>query len=123
VRLRPPKARETLSPVCVERVAEFVEARLDSPIRLSDLAGVSGASAFHFCRAFRNSTGESPYRFVVRRRIERARHLLSSTDSLEEAIARSCGFNSRASFCKAFTRVVGETPKRFRDRLRAGSKS
>jgi AraC family transcriptional regulator len=123
LRLRPPRSRETLSPMGVKRVAEFVESHLGAPIRLSDLARVSGASAFHFCRAFRNSTGESPYRFVVRRRIERARHMLSSTDSTLEAIARACGFKTVASFCKTFARVSGETPKRCRDRLAAGPKS
>lgn len=123
VRLRPPRSRETLSPICVRRVAEFVESNLAAPIRLSDLARVSGASAFHFCRAFRNSTGESPYRYLVRRRIERARHMLINTDSTQEAVAQACGFKTVASFCKTFTRESGETPKRCRDRLAASSKS
>jgi AraC family transcriptional regulator len=120
LRLRPSKARETLSPIRVKRVTEFVEAHLHAPLRIGDLARVCGASDFHFCRAFRNSIGESPYQYVVRRRIERARHMLIQTDSPLEAVARACGFKNVASFSKSFTRVLGTTPHRIRDRMHRG---
>jgi AraC family transcriptional regulator len=112
--LKPP--REVLAAYQLKRVMEFVESRLGSNIALADLADVAGGSVFHFSRAFRNTAGDTPYRFVLRRRIERAKRLLTATDSSIADVARACGFSSPANFAKTFARFVGMTPKSFRQR-------
>jgi AraC family transcriptional regulator len=114
--LRSSKPREMLAAYQLKRVMEFVEARLGSNVALSDLANVAGGSVFHFSRAFRNTAGDTPYRYVLRRRIERAKHLLVSSDTPIAEVARTCGFSSHANFAKTFSRFVGTTPKRFRQR-------
>jgi AraC family transcriptional regulator len=96
------------------RVAEFVDARLATSISLADLAGVVGGSLFHFARAFKNSVGVTPYQFVIRRRIERARTLLAGTDLRIDEVAARCGFNDAMHLSKTFVRLVGRTPSRYR---------
>lgn len=114
--LRSSKPREMLAAYQLKRVMEFVETRLGSNVALADLAGVAGGSVFHFSRAFRNTAGDTPYRYVLRRRIERAKHLLVTSDTPIADVARACGFSSHANFAKTFSRFVGTTPKRFRQR-------
>ncbi|HEY0525771.1 MAG TPA: AraC family transcriptional regulator, partial [Stellaceae bacterium] len=69
-------ARGGIAPAALRRVAEFVEANIDRPLAVGDLAMVAGLSTFHFARGFKRSTGESPHGFVLRRRIELAKALL-----------------------------------------------
>lgn len=114
--LRTSKPREMLAAYQLKRVMEFVEARLGGNVALADLANVAGGSVFHFSRAFRNTAGDTPYRYVLRRRIERAKHLLVSSATPIAEVARNCGFSSHANFAKTFSRFVGTTPKRFRQR-------
>jgi AraC family transcriptional regulator len=103
-----------LSPYRLRRVLEFVETSLGEDLALSDLAQVAGASQSHFSRAFRLATGCSPYRYVIRRRIEVAKvHLLTGTDSLD-AISATCGFRERHQFNVMFKRIVGVGPHSFR---------
>jgi AraC family transcriptional regulator len=110
------KPREMLAAYQLKRVMEFVETRLGTNVALADLADVAGGSVFHFSRAFRNTAGDTPYRYVLRRRIERAKHLLVSSDTPIAEVARTCGFSSHANFAKTFSRFVGTTPKRYRQR-------
>jgi AraC family transcriptional regulator len=110
------KPREVLAAYQLKRVMEFVESRLGTRIALADLATVAGGSVFHFSRAFRNTAGDTPYRYVLRRRIERAKQMLATTDMPVARVAGACGFSSPANFAKTFARFVGSTPKRFRQR-------
>lgn len=111
---RSAKRREMLAAYQLKRVVEFIESRLGTAVALADLAEVSGGSVFHFSRAFRNTAGDSPYRYVLRRRIERAKQMLGATDLPVAEVARACGFGSQANFAKTFARCVGTTPRRFR---------
>jgi AraC family transcriptional regulator len=113
---RATKPREVLAAYQLKRVMEFVETRLGTPIALADLANVAGGSVFHFSRAFRNTAGDTPYRYVLRRRIEHAKRMLGASDMPIAEVARACGFSSPANFAKTFSRFVGSTPKRFRQR-------
>ena len=110
------KPREVLAAYQLKRVTEFVESRLSGDIALADMAEVAGGSVFHFSRAFRNTAGDTPYRYVLRRRIERAKSMLKTTDLSVSEVARDCGFTSTAHFAKTFVRFVGTLPKSFRQR-------
>ena len=103
-----------LAPHRLRRVIEFVDAHLGDDIGLADLVAAATTSQFHFSRAFRLALGCSPYRYLLRRRIDRACVLLLTSDESLESISRRCGFNSRHQFSLMFKRVVGTGPKRFR---------
>lgn len=112
--LRGPRSRETLQAFRLKRVTEFVETHMGDRLTLNDLAQVAGGSVFHFSRAFKNALGDAPYRYVLRRRVERAKLLLSDGDLPLTEIAVACGFHDAAHFSKVFARLAGTTPARFR---------
>jgi AraC family transcriptional regulator len=104
----------------VRRVREHIEANLAAALRNRDLATVVNLSEFHFNVAFRNTLGESPHRFVIRRRIERAQELMLSTAMPLCDIAGECGLSDQAHLSRLFRQVVGETPASWRrERQRA----
>ena len=105
-----------LAPYKVRRVLDFMEANLDRDIGLSDLAAAAGVSPFHFTRGFHRATGQAPYAFLVHRRLERAKTLLTSTDAPLAEVARACGFNSHDHFSSMFKRSAGLSPSRYRNR-------
>lgn len=96
-----------------KRVIEYVEAHLERPITLAELADVAGVGLRHLNRLFRASTGESPHSYILRRRIERAKTLIGLGVPLAEA-ALQCGFAGQSQFTRTFLRVAGVTPGRFR---------
>jgi transcriptional regulator GlxA family with amidase domain len=110
----PPAARQGLAPWQLRRVLAYVEANLDKTVRNKDLAAVARLSAFHFNVAFRNSVGDSPHEYIIRRRIERAQGLMLSTDAPLSEIALECGLSDQAHFTRLFRRMVGESPAAWR---------
>lgn len=96
------------------RVLQHIEANLAEPLRNRGLASLVDYSEFHFNVAFRNSVGASPHEFIIRRRIERARQLMLSTDLPLCGIASECGLADQAHLSRLFRRVVGETPAAWR---------
>ena len=98
----------------LQRVSEYVEANLGMELSLSDLAKVSNLSPSHFAKLFKKSTGCSPYQFLMRRRIERARHLLTSTNATIGQIAIDCGFGDQMHLTLTFKKMTGATPATFR---------
>jgi AraC family transcriptional regulator len=96
------------------RIREFVDANIDSDIRLDHLAELCGRSTEYFVRLFKATSGVSPYQYVLNLRIERARALLADeTLSLAE-IALACGFSHQEHFTRMFRRFTGITPGRYR---------
>lgn len=112
--------RGGLSPWQIRKVTSHVEANLDQPIRNEDLAMIVRLNPSHFGRAFRNSFGEPPHEYVIRRRVERAQGLMLSTDAPLSEIALDCGMADQAHLSRLFRRVVGETPRAWR-RARVGA--
>ena len=113
-RIRPDRPRETLTAFRVARVVEYIDAHLEHDITLADLVSVAGGSVYHFCRAFKNATGETPHQFAIRRRLERARFLLQTTELPVAEVASACGFRNAVHFARAFNRQWSDTPVRFR---------
>jgi len=108
-----------ITPSAFRRVREFVEASLrdaqaTSPT-LATLADAAGISIHHFIKAFRTTTGETPYAWVLRRRTERARDMLFQTDQSVADIAFTYGFASPAHFVATFKQHMGITPGAFRN--------
>ena len=83
-------------------------------MRNEELAAVARLSTSHFNVAFRNSVGESPHEYVVRRRVERAQGLMLSTDKSLSDIAAECGLADQPHLTRLFRRIVGESPAAWR---------
>ncbi len=113
-------ARGGLAPWQVRKVANYVDAHLDQSIRNENLALIARLTPSHFGRAFRNSFGEPPHEYVMRRRVERAQGLMLSTDASLSAIALDCGLADQAHLSRLFRRVVGAPPATWR-RARVGA--
>jgi AraC family transcriptional regulator len=92
----------------------YIEAHLASTIRIQDLAGVANLSKSHFCRAFRCSVGLPPMGFVLMRRLERAKAIISETREPLAAVALLCGFSDQSHLNRRFREIVGITPARWR---------
>ena len=86
------------------------------PLDLAQLAAVACASEAHFIRTFKVTFGETPHRYLQRRRVERAMFLLRTTDRSVTDICMEVGFSSLGTFSRTFRDIVGETPSQFRDR-------
>lgn len=106
-----------LSPAQIHLIDDYINVHLDQKLTLTVLAGLIGFSIPHFERTFRASFGRSPYQYVIERRVERARSLLSSRltgDCLTlHDVARMCGFANQSHMTRHFSRIVGTTPSRF----------
>ena len=100
----------------LDRALDFIESNLSRDISLEDLAAVVGLSRFHFLKAFKGSIGETPYKFVVRRRLALARRLLTESEMPIHAIAIAAGFSSAEHFSRTFHACIGTSAREFRKR-------
>ena len=87
------------------------------PLDVPALARVAHVSSAHFSRQFRATFGESPHRYLQRRRVERAMELLRETDRPVTEICLDVGFNSLGTFSRTFREIVGESPSAYRERF------
>ena len=110
---RPLSVKGGLAPHLCRRVTEHIEAGLDRPLRLQELAALAGMSAFHFQRVFHTSHGVSPQGWILRRRIDRARAQLRGTAPIAQ-VAVACGFSSQSHLTRAFHSATGTTPAAYR---------
>src|SRR5436190_18347884 len=96
------------------RVQSYIDSNLHRTIHIRDLSAVARRSPAHFSRKFKLAVGESPHAYVVRRRLERAGHLMmTSTEPLSE-IALSVGFSDQAHLCRLFRQAFGQSPANWR---------
>ena len=86
------------------------------PLDVPALARTALMSSAHFSRRFREAYGETPYSYLMTRRIERAKALLRRGDLSVTDVCLAVGWTSLGSFCARFTEVVGETPSTYRSR-------
>ena len=107
-------ARPGLAPWQIRRVLTYIDANLDTSIMNRDLAAIAGLSVFHFNVTFRNSVGDSPHEYLIRRRVERAQGLMLSTEKPLSEIAAECGLADQAHLTRLFRRIAGESPAAWR---------
>jgi AraC-like DNA-binding protein len=86
------------------------------PLDVPALARIAHVSEAHFIRTFRATFGETPHRYLQRRRVERAMFLLTQTDSSVTEICFDVGFASLGTFSRTFRTIVGQTPSAYRAR-------
>ena len=87
------------------------------PLDVPALAAVAHVSPSHFARQFRATFGETPHRYLQRRRVERAMELLRETDRPVTEVCLDVGFHSLGTFSRTFRAVVGESPSAYRARF------
>jgi AraC family transcriptional regulator len=113
-----PGARGGLPGSSLRRLEDFVRANLSKSICLEKLSDIAGLSKRHFLRAFQESVGASPYKYVLALRIEEAKQRLSRSANSITEIALATGFGHAQHFSTSFRKATGETPSSFRQRAR-----
>jgi AraC family transcriptional regulator len=93
---------------------EYIHTNLAENVRLESIASELNLSASHFAHEFRNSTGQTPYQYLLDQRITKAKDLLRTTKFPVQFISASTGFSSPANFVRAFRQRVGVTPEAWR---------
>lgn len=116
---RLPAARGSLDQGRLQRVLDMIGTSLDKDLTLDNLAKQASLSPFHFARSFKAATGTSPHRYVLERRIERARKLLEIGSLSLAEVAAACGFSSQAHFSTVFRQSAGMSPGAFRTMRRS----
>jgi AraC family transcriptional regulator len=98
----------------IARVRAFIDRNLHRTIYNSDLSAVARRSPAHFSRSFKQAFGEPPHAYVVRRRLERACHLMITSSASLSEIALSVCFSDQAHLCRLFRQVFGQSPASWR---------
>ena len=98
----------------IVRVRAYIDNNLHRTIHIRDLSAVARRSPAHFSRKFKQAVGESPHAYVVRRRLERACHLMMTSAEPLSEIALSVGFSDQAHLCRLFRQAFGQSPAHWR---------
>jgi AraC family transcriptional regulator len=107
-----------LAPKVLMRAIDRLRSDSDADVSLAALAAEAGLSRFHFCRAFKESTGLSPHAWLRQLRLEQAMQMLRETDASVVTVAAALGYASQTAFAAAFKRLTGDTPTDWRRRAR-----
>jgi AraC family transcriptional regulator len=118
-RIKPARSRGGLAPAAFRRVEARMQASLDQAgaPTLAELAAAAGLGVTHFVRAFRQHTGVTPHKFLIRRRLDRALSLLRTAKTPIGDVADLAGFSAPAHFVATFRATMGVTPGVVRDAL------
>ena len=100
----------------LRRARDLIDREYSRPLEVSALARAALMSTAHFSRQFRGAYGETPYAYLMTRRIERAQALLRRGDLSVTEVCMAVGCSSLGSFSSRFTQLVGETPTAYRAR-------
>lgn len=101
----------------------FIHEHLEQNINLELLSGAIGMNPSYFCRLFQQEIGYSPYQYIIRQRVQKAKALLKNQDLSISDIALQCGFANHSHLDRHFLKLVGIAPKAYRHTLRPNSSS
>ncbi|MBR0688631.1 helix-turn-helix transcriptional regulator [Bradyrhizobium manausense] len=107
--------RGELPPAIRKRIVDYIEARIDQPLSLEELAEVASMGVWTFGKRFRASFQTSPHQYVVDRRLEKAQQMLALGRLPVKAIASECGFADQAHLTRVMRARLGRTPAALRD--------
>ncbi len=96
------------------RATDYVNDNLSRKLTLAEMAGAARMSPYHFARSFKAATGLSPHRYVIQRRVERAKALLADTDLTIAEVAGAVGFANQSHLAFHVGRLLGASPKALR---------
>ena len=106
-----------LPPYKLKQAIEYINDNLDRPIKITDIAKLVDISSYYFCRLFNQSTGVSPYQYVIQQRVAKAKNLIENSKLPLADISYECGFSSQSQMTQHFRKIIGITPKVYRNRL------
>ena len=106
-----------LPPSVLRRCIEFIQTHLEDNLRLSDLAKEANISSSHLIRSFRQTTGKTPYQYLLHQRIDRARSLMRDLSTPLTQVALASGFADQHHLARVFRRITGVTPSSYRRSL------
>ena len=106
-----------LPPYKLRQATNYINDNLDQQIKLNDIAELVGISQYYFCRLFNESTGVSPYKYVIQQRVAKAKNLIKNSKLSLVDIAYECGFSSQSQMTQHFRKCVGVTPKVYQHKL------
>ena len=108
------KTARPLDAIQIGQLQDFIEDNLDQKITITQLANLVHLSQFHFARAFKKAVGTTPHQYLIQRRIERAKILLTVTRVSVQEIAIKVGYINISHFTRQFRKYVGATPATYR---------
>lgn len=112
-----PHVRGGIAPHALIRLQEWIENNLHLPLTIADLAMQVQLSEYHFAHMFKQSTGLPPHQYVLKKRLEKARHLILNTQAGLTDIALDCGFSSASHFSHRFKHYYGYAPSQIRKKI------
>ncbi|MHA3702449.1 helix-turn-helix domain-containing protein [Jatrophihabitans sp. YIM 134969] len=98
------------------RARDLMDRSYAEPLDVPTLARAAHVSASHFARTFKDTFGETPHRYLQRRRVERAMYLLRETPASVTDVCVQIGFTSLGTFSRTFREIVGCSPSEYRER-------
>lgn len=98
----------------IKRVLRYIDDNLIDDITIKELSQIFNASESVLLKSFKQTVGSSPIQYILKKRIEKARYLIITTDKKICDIAIECGFNDMSYFAKQFKKIVGTTPKEYK---------
>jgi AraC family transcriptional regulator len=110
VRVSDPRSRGGLSTQQMRRATDFLEAHLDGNIDLRQVAQVCELSVSHFARAFKQTFRRPPYKWLIERRVDKAKQLMTTSRLPLADIAARCGFGDQSALNRSFKRICGVAP-------------
>lgn len=102
----------------IDKIDHYIAANMSGPISVEDLADLLHCSKFYFLREFKKRVGITPYQYLMEKRLEQARNLLTSTQANIASVAFDLGFNDQAHFTRAFKNQFGLTPGQYQKQIR-----
>lgn len=103
-----------LSGYKLKQVTEYINDNLDQDLSLAELSQIADLSQFHFSRSFRETTGLPPRKFLMKRRVEKAKRLLAESDLPIVEVGFQTGFKTQSHFTSLFRRLTNVTPRVWR---------
>lgn len=92
----------------------YIEQNIEKKIKLDDLSEFVGYSVYHFSRLFKNEVGQSPYEYIIKYRLDLAKHLLITTNLPVREISKKCGYSNEVNFYNIFKKNFNITPRKYR---------
>ena len=112
------KSNYSLTHAQIKQLKDFIETNLQQKLSIVQLAAIVHLSPFHFARAFKQATGFSPHNYIIQRRLERAKNLLTLTQLSIQEIGMQVGYRNQSHFTVQFRKHIGTTPAAYRNNLK-----
>ncbi|CAM2187557.1 AraC family transcriptional regulator [Paraburkholderia sacchari] len=109
--------RAWLSPAATRKITDWLSDHYSENVSVKDMAALTCLSESYFLKAFRDTVGQTPYRYLQQLRLSAARELLRESDTPVADVALACGYGSTSHFCVEFRREVGTSPGKYRQQI------